>query len=211
MPAGLFIQFIWVDRFPILQDDVGLPYHGKMAFKDGDRIIHADGDDGTAGFFRDLKRTAVKGQQTQLLTGIAGPLRKDTDGDPVLDIVDGLKDGLQTFLGVVPVQKEAVDPLHPVPQQGIAQHLFFGDIPGQPSASGIGKENVKITSVITNVQDRLIRYVFLPDHGDLRSGDEQHKFKGSLHQAQTLVISGLLVETAEDSFEKQDRNAQDQI
>ena len=73
---------------------MSLPNERKMAFKNGDRIVHTDRNDGAASFFRDFKRAAVEGQQTQLFSSVAGSLGENSDRDSLFDIINSLKDGL---------------------------------------------------------------------------------------------------------------------
>ena len=62
--AGVFVKVAGVDGIPVFQDHMGLTDLGKMALKDGDGVVHADGDNGAVCLFRDLKGTAVEGQET---------------------------------------------------------------------------------------------------------------------------------------------------
>ena len=78
---------------------------------------------------------------------------------------------------------------HPGGQERDFLHFFFGNVAGADRAAAIGEEDVKVASVITDIQDRgVLRYIFLSYYCDFGSCDPQDKSKYSLNDLISLVI-----------------------
>ena len=96
-----------------------------------------------------------------------------------------------------------MQPCHPVPQDGIAQHLLLGHISGQSLAAGVGQQDIKITSVVCNKQHRFVGYVLFADHRDGNARNRQNLFKCPLYDAQTLIIRFFFIKLPDDPFDSQ--------
>ena len=211
MPFGVFVQFFRIDRFPVFNDHMGLFYLRQMVFKDLGCVVHGDRDDRAAAFCRDLERAVFKWEQGQLFAAVAGPLGENADGDASLDIVDRSEDSLETFFWVLSVKEEAVYALHPGRQCEIAFHLFFCDIAGQPFASAVSEQDVKITAVVPDKKDRFIGDVFFSDDRRPDAGHTEDHFESPLYDAQGTDVSGVRIKFPDDPFSDQDRDGQDEI
>ena len=107
--------------------------------------------------------------------------------------------------------EEAVKALHPCRQREITLHLFFGDIACQSFASAVGQQDVEITPVISYKKDRLIRDIFLSDHGSRHPGKPEDDAECPLHDAQGADIPGMGIEFPDDPFHDKDGNGERQI
>ncbi len=211
MPPRLLIKLVRVDGLSVLQHHMGLSHKGKVSLEDGLCVVHGHGDDGAAGLLRNLQGSVLEGQHGQLRPLVPCALREDADGDAVLHIVDGLQDSLEPLLGGAPVQEEAVEIFHPVPQERVAEHLLFRHIPGQPSAPGVGQQDVKIAPVVSYIKDWLVGHIFLPDNRHLHARDLQHQPEGPLHHPQAGVILRPPVHQTDKMFHDENRYADDEI
>ena len=194
MLAGLLVEILWIDRLAIFQDYVHLLDSRKLLLEDGDGVVHGHGNDRAPGLLGNLKRAVMEGKDAEFLAVIAGSFRKDTDRDAFLYIINGSQDRLKAFLRVIPVKEKTVQPLHPVPQQGILKHLLLGNISGEPLAAGISKQNVKVTSMVADKKHGLIRNILLANYGHMHAGYFKNHLKSPLYHPQALVIAGLLIE-----------------
>ena len=93
----------------------------------------------------------------------------------------------------------------------VSFHFFFCDISGEPFASAVSQEDVKIAAVVPDKKDRLIRDIFFSDDSCLDAGHAEDHFKSPLYDTQRAYIPCVRVEFSEDPFYKQDRNGQDEI
>lgn len=193
MLAGLLVEILWIDRLAIFQDYVHLLDSRKLLLEDGDGVVHGHGNDRAPGLLGNLKRAVMEGKDAEFLAVIAGSFRKDTDRDAFLYIINGVRIVLRPSFGL-PCQEKAVQPLHPVPQQGILKHLLLGNISGEPLAAGISKQNVKVTSMVADKKHGLIRNILLANHGHMHAGYFKNHLKSPLYHPQALVIAGLLIE-----------------
>ena len=71
---------------------------------------------------------------------------------------------------------------HPVGKKRIAFHFFLGNITGADRASAVGKQDIKIASVVADVENRGILWnIFFADYSDLGAGFPENKFKDCLN------------------------------
>ena len=54
MFSRLFIQFVGIDWLTVFDDNVGFFHPWELFLKDGDGIVHGNGDDGTSGLLCDF-------------------------------------------------------------------------------------------------------------------------------------------------------------
>ena len=211
MAFGVLIKLIRIDRLPVFDDDMRLFDLRDMVFEDRRSIIQGDRYDRTSALGGDLERTVLERKHGQLFTCISRALREDTDRDPIFNVVHRLKDGLEPLLWILPVKEEAVKALHPCRQREITLHLFFGDIACQSFASAVGQQDVEITPVVSYKKDRLIRDIFLSDHGSRHPGKPEDDAECPLHDAQGADIPGMGIEFPDDPFHDKDGNGESQI
>ena len=101
---------------------------------------------------------------------------------------------------------------HPGGQERDFLHFFFGNVAGADRAAAVGEEDVKVASVITDIQDRgVLRYIFLSYYCDFGSCDPQDKSKYSLNDPKRADILGHWREFADDPFHQKNRDRQHQI
>ena len=80
-------------------------------------------------------------------------------------------------------------------------HFFFGNVAGADRAAAVGEEDVKVASVIPDIQDRgVLRYILLSYHCDFGSCDPQDKSKYSLNDPKRADILGHRRKFADDPF-----------
>ena len=90
---------------------------------------------------------------------------------------------------------------HPGGQERDFLHFFFGNVAGADRAAAVGEEDVKVASVITDIQDRgVLRYIFLSYYCDFGSCDPQDKSKYSLNDPKRADILGHRRKFADDPF-----------
>ena len=211
MSFCIFIKLFRINRFSIFNNYVSLFYFWHMIFKNLGCIVHRDRNDRAAGLCRNFECAVFKRQHAQFITAVAGPLRENTDGYTSLDIINGREDSFQAFLWIFSVQEEAVNTFHPGGQCQVSFHFFFCDISGEPFASAVSQEDVKIAAVVSDEKDRLIRDIFFSDDSCLDAGHAEDHFKSPLYDAQRAYIPCVRVEFSEDPFNDKDGNGQCQI
>lgn len=90
---------------------------------------------------------------------------------------------------------------HPGGQERDFLHFLFGNVAGADRAAAVGEEDVKVASVITDIQDRgVLRYIFLSYYCDFGSCDPQDKSKYSLNDPKRADILGHRRKFADDPF-----------
>ena len=114
--------------------------------------------------------SVFKRQHSELLAPVSGAFGKDADGDAIFNIVNCLENCLEPFFRVRPVEEETVQASHPGGKSGIFLHFLLRNITGWPFASAVGQKNIKIAAMVADKQNRLIRYIFLADHGRFYTG-----------------------------------------
>ena len=182
MSLVVFVQFFYINRFTVFHYYMTGFDLWKMCLKDFCGMIHGNGNNGTVGFAGNLKASFVEGKKFCLiLCLVSGSFRKDADGNSGFDFVNGSQDGLQSLLDVLTVKEQAVEILHPVGQKRDLFHFFFCDIAGTDRAAAVGKKDIKIASVISDVKNRSVFWnIFFSNDCDPGSGNPQDKFEGSL-------------------------------
>ena len=92
----------------------------------------------------------------------------DADGDAGFDLFNSGKDGFQSLFDILTIQKQAMQIAHPVGKKRISFHFFLCNITGTDRAATVGKYNVKVASVITNIKDWCVFWdIFFTDYRDL--------------------------------------------
>ena len=211
MALCILVQAVGIDRFAVFDDHVGLLDLRHMCFPHISRVVQRDRHDRAAGLCGDLERAVAERQHAQLLAGISRPLGEQADGDAVLYIIDGLKDRFQPLLRILSVKEQTVEAAHPCGKRRNVLHFFLGDIAGQPSASAVGEQDVKIASVVSDEQDRLVGNILFSDDGRPDSGDLQYSLESPLYDTQGTDIPGIGIELADDPFDEENRDREDQI
>ena len=80
-------------------------------------------------------------------------------------------------------------------------NVLFGNVSGADWSASVGEEDVKVASVITDIQDRgVLRYIFLSYYCDFGSCDPQDKSKYSLNDPKRADILGHRRKFADDPF-----------
>lgn len=104
----------------------------------------------------------------------AASFREDADGDAGFYFFDSGEDGLHALFDVVSVQKETVQIFHPVRKERHLYHADLCDVAGGPWHPHIGHDNVKIASVIADVENGFILWnVLFADHRDGYAGEKE--------------------------------------
>ena len=178
-----------------------------MAFKNIVGVGDGNRDNGASCFFRHFQASFFKGQHPVFRMGISGALRENTHGDSLFNVVNSSQNHFQSRLHIFPIQKETVQPFHPVRKQRITQHGVFGNIAGQPRASGIGNYNVKIAEMVGNVEDSLIfRHMLFPNHRNFRACQFEHHPKSPLDNPKAADIRPIRIELFNHPLDQQNRN-----
>ena len=84
--------------------------------------------------------------------------------------------------------------MHPVPEKGYLKHLLFGNKPGQSGYGHIPYKDIKITSVISHIQDRPVRrYVLQALHLICNPRQPEYEPEYSLYNMQALNLCAFRV------------------
>ena len=84
------------------------------------------------------------------------------------------------------------------------------DVTGQVFASCIRDHDIKITSVVSDKKNRLVRNILLTDDSELDPGKADNHFKCPLDDPQTGIIHCLFADFPNQPFNSKNRNADDQ-
>ena len=116
------------------------------------------------------------------------------------------------FTGCAALTKEsAADITHPVAQQRIAEHFYFGNIACRTRGAHTGEQNIKIASVVSDVEHGSVgRYLFLSDHGDGSACQKQADAECPVDDLLGTSVLQIHVRLPDDPFDQQKRNTQDQ-
>ena len=126
-----------------------------------------------------------------LLISVSGTFREDTDGNAGFDLVDGCEDGLESLFDILTVKKQTVKIFHPVGKKRITLHFFLGNVAGTDRTAAVSKHDVKITSVIANVENRsILGNIFFADDRNFGSGFPENEFKYSLDNSKRTDFLG---------------------
>ena len=163
-----------------------------MCFKDVGRITDSDRDDRTFGFCCDLEASFMEWKHIKLiLISVSGTFREDTDGNAGFDLVDGCEDGLESLFDILTVKKQTVKIFHPVGKKRITLHFFLGNVAGTDRTAAVSKHDVKITSVIANVENRsILGNIFFADDRNFGSGFPENEFKYFLDNSKRTDFLG---------------------
>ena len=153
MFSCLFIQFLWINRFAVFDDDMYFFDTREMCFKNVSGIVHADRNNCTSGLFCNFKCAVAEWEYGKLFALVAGSFRENADGNAIFYIINCLKDRLQTFSHIVPVKEETVQILHPGGEKRNFFHFFFRNVAGQALAAAVGQKNVKIAAVVADERE----------------------------------------------------------
>ena len=173
-----------------------------MCLKNFCGIVHRHRDDRTSGFAGNFETSLMERKEFQfILVFVPGSFWEDADGDAGFDLFNSGKDGFQSLFDILTIQKQAMQIAHPVGKKRISFHFFLCNITGTDRAATVGKYNVKVASVITDIQDRgVLRYIFLSYYCDFGSCDPQDKSKYSLNDPKRADILGHRRKFADDPF-----------
>ena len=150
-----------------------------MCLKNFCGIVHRHRDDRTSGFAGNFETSLMERKEFQfILVFVPGSFWEDADGDAGFDLFNSGKDGFQSLFDILTIQKQAMQIAHPVGKKRISFHFFLCNITGTDRAATVGKYNVKVASVITNIKDWCVFWdIFFTDYRDLGSGFPQNKLK----------------------------------
>ena len=181
-----------------------------MSFPDLCRVGNGDRDDRTAGLGCHFHTSFFEWKHLAIFA--SGSFRENTDGDSLFDIVYASQDHLHTGTHVTAVQKQTVQPFHPVAEQRIFEHLCLCYIAGQIRTLRIGQQNIKIAAVVAYIENSLILWdIFMTNIIDLRTCYPQNKFENTLNHAKGADVSGTGIYFPDEPFDQQDRDTYDQV
>ena len=208
-----FAQLIRIDWFAVFYYNSGRCYLWKVRFEDVCGVVDGDWNNRAFGFCCNLEASLMEWEQIQfILAFVSGSLREDTDGNAGFYFFYCCENGFQTLLDVLSVKEETVKITHPCGQEWNLFHFFFCNVSGADRTAGIGKENVEVTSVVSDIEYRsILWYVLFSDDSDFRSGDPQDKAKYCLDDAQRADIFCHGREFANDPLDQKDRNRENQV
>ncbi len=197
-----FVQLIRVDGLAVFHHNLCRTDFREMCFENICGVVDGNGDDRTFCLGGDFEASLMEGEHIQVIfVLVSGALREDTDGNAGFDLIYSCQDGFQSLLDVLSVQEEAVEIFHPGGQERDFLHFLFGNVAGADRAAAVGEEDVKVASVITDIQDRgVLRYIFLSYYCDFGSCDPQDKSKYSLNDPKRADILGHRRKFADDPF-----------
>ena len=178
----LFGKFFYIDRFTVFQNNMCGFDLWHMCLKNFCGIVHRHRDDRTSGFAGNFETSLMERKEFQfILVFVPGSFWEDADGDAGFDLFNSGKDGFQSLFDILTIQKQAMQIAHPVGKKRISFHFLLCNITGTDRAATVGKYNVKVASVITNIKDWCVFWdIFFTDYRDLGSGFPQNKFKNCL-------------------------------
>ena len=208
-----FTQFIWIDWFAVFYYDFGRFHFREMGFEDVCRIVDSDRDDRAFSLGCDLEASLMEWKHVQcVFVSVSGSLREDADGDAGLYLIYCCEDGFQTLFDVFSVKEETVKVAHPGGQQRNFLHFFFCNIAGTNRTAGVSKKNVKVTSVVADIEYwRIFWHIFFTDHSDFGTGDPEDKAKYCLDDAEGADILFHRREFTDDPFYQKDGNGENQV
>lgn len=206
----VFVKVFDVYGPAVLNDHMGLFDPRQMGLPDLIRIINTYGDNGTPGFFRDLKAAAVEGKKFIRL-GAAASFGEDADRDAGFYFFDCLQNGLHPLLDILSVQKETVQIFHPVGQKRHLKHINFGDIACGSGNAHVGHNDIKIASVIAYVEyGSILRDILFTDYGNGYAGQKKDAAKSPVDNGKGAFVLGGPVAFSEEIFHDQKRNTENQ-
>ena len=140
-----------------------------MLFKNFFGVIDNYGYDGAAGLLGDLEASLMEFAK-RLVGLVSGSLGIDEDGNTVFDLIDGCKDHLKALSDVASVKEEAVHVDHPYIKKRNLENLLLGDEACGTGNSWVAQHDIKDTSVIPNLENRLVLgNVLFADNGLLNT------------------------------------------
>ena len=203
-------KILQINGFAVFENHVCLFNPGKMIFPDVTGVVDRHGNDGASRFLCDLKTAAVEGEKF-VRAGTAAPFGEDADGDAGFYLLYCLENGFHALLDVLSVKEKAVQILHPVRQKRNFQHADLCDIPCRSGDAYIGYDNIKITSVVTDVKYRgILRDIFFPDHRDGHASQKENTAESPVYNGERARVFGGLVAFSEEVFYNQKRGTEDQ-
>ena len=190
MTLCITVKFRRDDRFAVFNDNMCRCHFGKIGLPDIGGIADRYRDDRTFCPGCDLKASVMEWQHIQLIgIFVSGSLGEDADGNAGFHIVGSLEDGLKSLFDIFSVKEETVEIVHPVGEQRVTLHFFFCHIAGTSRAAAVCEQNVKIASVVGNIENCLIfGDILLTDHSYPGSCKPQDKLKDGLYHAQGADI-----------------------
>ena len=161
-----------------------------MGLEDLCGIVNSDRDYGTAGLSGDLKTSFMEGKHFQFaFASASGTFGEDTDGYAIFNFLNGSEYGFHPLFNIFPVQKQTVQIFHPVGQKRDGFHFFFCNVAGSVRTEDIGKENIEITPVVPDIQDRLIFWdLFMAQGRNMSSGYFQDQSEYGLDESERTDI-----------------------
>ena len=198
-----FTQFVRVYGFAVFYNDVNRCDLREMSLEHFCRVVHGNGNDGAVCFSSDPEAAFVERKHIQFIRiGISGTFRENTDGNAGFYFFDGFQDGFKPLFNILSVKKQTVEIFHPVGKQRIPFHFFFGYIAGPDGAAAVGKQDVKVASVISDIEYRCVfGDVFFPDDGYFHTCDPQNKFKDCLNDSEGTDILFHWGDFSDDPFD----------
>ena len=165
---------------------------------------------GNSALFGDLKAAFVKGQEG-IVHLVAGAFRENTDRNAFFHLLYAQKNGLQPFLDIFSVQKQALNICHPDIEKRPLFHFFFGHVAGDAWEQSIGKHNVKIAAVIGNIEHGGVPGdIFQPPGLHPCSGQKGDTAEAPAYDSLGVPVLALRVELSYDPLCDHKRNRQDQ-
>ena len=163
-----------------------------MCLKDFYGVVKCHWNDRTACLGSNLEASVVERKKLQVVRILVTcTFREDTDGNAGLDLVDGCEDGLESLFDIITVKKQTVKIFHPVGKKRITLHFFLGNVAGTDRTAAVSKHDVKITSVIANVENRsILGNIFFADDRNFGSGFPENEFKYSLDNSKRTDFLG---------------------
>ena len=162
--------------------------------------------------FGDFQTTLFKGKHLAIGCGTAGAFREDPHRDTGLDLGDSCQNDFQTLTGIVSVEEQAADQLHPGRQQ---RNLFQFDLRNISADAGnqrVADDRIEDTAVISDVENCSVgRNVFLTDDSKLHAGQPHDRLKSKVDQRVRHAVFCLLpLPFSDQKFYKLHRNHADQ-
>ena len=104
-----------------------------------------------------------------------------------------------------------MDKTHPGRKKRNLFHLFLCHITCKIPASAVSEQNVKEAAVVSDKENRFIRYILFTDHGNFHTGHFQNHFKSPLDNTQRTDVTRMWVEFTDQPFHKENRNRKNQV
>lgn len=201
------------NRFPIFDDDMLFAHFRELTLEDRSRVVEGDRDDLAAGALGDLEAAAMEITEFRLVSAfVARSFRKDEDGNPIVDVIDGLVNRLKTLLQVFPLQEKTEQEPHVPRQNRNMCEIVFRHVSAPGLHLAVADDDIEETLVIADEENGFIcRNIFQTLDRDGRACDEEEDSERTLYDMQHRHLSCEGPFLPDQCFHKKNRDGNDTV